>query len=272
MATRADREVVLTALRQIDPDDFEEFVADLWASEGWNTRSTPYTGDDGIDVDGERSDPDFETVGIQVKRNAPDNKVSNSTVQRLYAAANDHRDYDEVLVVATGEFSSKAYEYAYKNDLTLVNGSELVDKIFENDRFDLLDEYSVGGFESGWVDQYSESEETAADRSDEVIPPKPKTKLSGYFLAVVVLAMLTIAGWPLVLNVETQGIGALFLFASMIGSPIAVGLDAIHLRRYDGNYQPSLLWAYGAFLTIGHLGIWYAARRGLRTDLRAAFT
>lgn len=270
MASRADQEVVLAALREMDPDKFEEFVADLWASKGWNTKTTPYSGDDGVDVDGERSDAGAETLAIQVKRHAPDNKVSNGVVQRLYAAANDHRDYDVVKVVTTSEFSSNAYEYAYKNDLDLIHGAELVEMIFEEGRFDLLDEYSAGGFGTGWADHYAADATEAGGGSSERRPERPKTELRGYLPHVAVLGVLVVVGMVLAVRPSTADVGALLWALGFIISPFVILADAYHLRRHNANYQPSAWWAVGAFLTMGLLAAWYAGRRALRTDLRAA--
>lgn len=238
----------LDELRDLDPTEFEGVVADLYETKGWDTHRTQSSKDGGIDVLASKGG---ETLAIQAKRYASDNKVG-APEMREYGALPEIREHvDSVAVVTTGYFSTDAQVEAYENDIETVNGDELVAKLGEGD----------------------ESTESSSIR-EESEPTRATTALRGWLVAVSVAAAFLIVGLS-VLIAAAQGplasVAGTLGFFGIFGLPIAIALDAIHLRRHDANYQPSLFWALGAFMTLGIVGLWYWVRRTVHTDLRAAY-
>lgn len=99
--------------------EFEEYVATVLQSEGWETRPTRKSGDQGLDV--LAFDERFR-VAIQCKRySAP---VGNSAVQEAHAAA-DFIGATHAVLVATAGFTRSATELAEVLGVVLVSDSEL---------------------------------------------------------------------------------------------------------------------------------------------------
>jgi hypothetical protein len=112
-------------LYNLDPDQFEQFVAMLWSRMGYNTKVTDSSADRGIDVFAQN---DNEMLVLQAKRYAKKNKVSRPTVQKSYAAGASE-SADGVVVVTTSSFSNPAIEEAKKLsqdiEITLIDGGDL---------------------------------------------------------------------------------------------------------------------------------------------------
>jgi restriction endonuclease Mrr len=114
-------------LRQLTPYEFEEFVATLWESQGWDTTVRSKSGDRGIDVEARKSDLlDDRLVAIQAKQYGRTNKVSSSEI-RTYRTVYDQNDQiDSVVVVTTGEVTQQARKLAEDIDVEVFDGEELV--------------------------------------------------------------------------------------------------------------------------------------------------
>jgi restriction system protein len=112
-------------LYQMEPDQFEELVADLFHARGLRVMTTARTGDEGVDVMAE--DPDPITGGlivIQVKRYRA--TVSPNVVRELYGTV-QHRGAIKGILVTTSGFGPGSHEFARDKPLTLIGGVELVD-------------------------------------------------------------------------------------------------------------------------------------------------
>jgi restriction system protein len=112
-------------LYQMDPQHFEELVADLFRVRGLQVTNTARSGDGGVDV--EAQDPDPITGGlivIQVKRYRA--TVAPSVVRDLYGVV-QHLGATKGVLVTTSGFGPGSYEFAQGKPLTLINGNELVD-------------------------------------------------------------------------------------------------------------------------------------------------
>lgn len=103
------------------PTDFENYVASLYRSRGYDVRVTPRTNDGGIDILMEK---DGVTYSVEVKLYSPDNVVSREQIQKLWAAQL-HSNINESIFVTTSRFSSEAIAFAAEHGITLVNGHEL---------------------------------------------------------------------------------------------------------------------------------------------------
>lgn len=128
-------------LQEIPPDQFEEFVADLWESDGYRTRVVGKSGDRGIDVIAERDNLVSERILIQAKRYSSTNTVGSPEIQQYASLIHQQKDVDKAVVVSTSQFSSQAEELAEQHGLDLIAGSELENHIREKELTELVHQY-----------------------------------------------------------------------------------------------------------------------------------
>ncbi|MFC6865014.1 restriction endonuclease [Halomicroarcula sp. GCM10025817] len=125
----------------IDPYQFEKFIAELWERQGWEAEVTTESQDAGIDVLVRKSNPFNQTQVIQVKRNAPENKVSSSKIQQYASLKRQVPEADSVIVVTTSDFTSHAMDRASELNVKTINGDSLLEIIDDVDAYDLVDRY-----------------------------------------------------------------------------------------------------------------------------------
>jgi cation transport ATPase len=152
-----------TRLQEIDPYEFEDFVAELWEEEGWETEVTDDGKDKGVDIAAEREGAIGQEIVIQVKRYSDGNRITRPNIQQYYSLR-DQEGVDAVVVVTTSEFASPAYEWADEHNVKLVNGDDLVEMIRDHGRHDLVEEYAPS---PNQPDDKDESEPTATDTTSE---------------------------------------------------------------------------------------------------------
>lgn len=101
--------------------EFEEFVARTLNRDGWETRLTKRSGDQGLDL---LATDERYRVAIQCKRySAP---VGNSAVQEVHAAA-DFAGSTHAIVVTTSSFTTSAMQLAESLGVILLNEEQLAD-------------------------------------------------------------------------------------------------------------------------------------------------
>lgn len=121
-------DIDLTPLHtEIDPYDFEHLVATLWTVYGWRTTVTSRSHDGGIDVIASRSNLSDgpETLLIQAKAYAPENRVHSEEVRRYAALYRQYPKADKVVIVTTSSFTAPSSELAAERNVHLVNRHEL---------------------------------------------------------------------------------------------------------------------------------------------------
>ncbi|WP_158056531.1 restriction endonuclease [Halorussus halophilus] len=128
-------------LRSIPPDEFEQFVADVWAQYGYQTEVTPPGKDRGVDVWASREFPYPRTEVIQVKRYAQENPVSSPDVQQ-YSALRKQENADLALIVTTSRFTSEAKEIASDLGVEILDAHRLVATVSTDNHYRLLAEYA----------------------------------------------------------------------------------------------------------------------------------
>jgi hypothetical protein len=132
-----------TRLRNIDPIEFEHFVADLWELQGWNTEVSQASNDMGVDVIAERSDGVVDQkVVIQAKRYSEDNKIGRPDIQQYNSLKRQVQDADSVAVVTTSSFSSHAEEWASEHNVKLVDCDDIIGLLREKEAMYILDDYA----------------------------------------------------------------------------------------------------------------------------------
>jgi hypothetical protein len=115
-------------LTELPPRQFEELIAELLASFGWEVSLTPPTRDGGYDILAvSRDAPGLETSWlIECKRYSRDHKVGVDNVRSLYGVKS-HIGLPNAVIVSTSSFTAAAKELAKsRSDLQLVDYEHLL--------------------------------------------------------------------------------------------------------------------------------------------------
>lgn len=99
-------------MHELNPRKFEELVATLLRSQGFNPTITPQTRDGGRDIIATRSDPLGDLLYVvECKRYAPNKKVGVQQVRGIYGVAQSERATKAILVT-TSSFTPDAVAFA----------------------------------------------------------------------------------------------------------------------------------------------------------------
>lgn len=272
MSTKVKKRELIEQLQQIDPYEFEAFIAELWDADGYETTVTQDSQDEGVDVYAERHGTIDQTVAIQAKRYSAGKKVGRPEVQQYASLRTQDRDVDSVAVVTTSSFTSGAKAWAYENSINLVDGEDLADLILKHNQTDLLERYSRGQISEVELESVRNDDSSNEERG-EILESREKTKIAGFLLPLTAALALTGVGWVSLYFAPNNLFGWLTVFlVQWMGLPAIVAADGIQLKRRNSKFQPSILiWAGGTFLTMGILSIWYWIRRVRRTDVRTLY-
>lgn len=130
-------------LQNIEPYEFEEFVAELWELQGWDTTTTQSSNDRGVDVVAEKEDGIVnQKLAIQAKRYSQGNKIGRDDVQQYYSMKVQDADADAAVVVTTSSFTAPAEKWASEHNIKLVDSTDILDVLEEQNAQSLLDEYA----------------------------------------------------------------------------------------------------------------------------------
>jgi len=128
-------------LQQMDPYEFEHFVADLWERMGWETSVSTESADKGIDITAQKSTPYEQLVLIQAKRYGPNTTVGSPEIQQYASLKHQQSGVDKVLMVTTNAYTQQACELAEQLNVKLIDGDDLVGLIDQQDAGDLVATY-----------------------------------------------------------------------------------------------------------------------------------
>lgn len=257
-------------LQQMDPYEFEHFVADLWTRMGWDTDVSSAAGDKGVDVIARQSTPYEQLLLIQAKRYGPNTTVGSPDIQQYASLRQQFDDVDKVLIVTTNEFTQQAEETADQLNVKLINGLELARLIENHEALDLVAEYldfihpvsetdadeqtATGKISSQQTSETASDEPPATSESslsnatDSTTTELPST---GWYTAVWACFGAWIFAVPGVYVVPELLWSVIFLSA-WLGLPVAIFQDA---RSISGITEwPQYTWAY----VLGSL-IWFVA-------------
>jgi restriction system protein len=98
------------ALLQLDPRQFEEFIAELWQRFGYEVELTKRTRDGGYDIVAVKRGAAAVRFLIECKRYDPTNKVGVSIVRELYGVKT-HRRATKGIVATTSFLTADAQEF-----------------------------------------------------------------------------------------------------------------------------------------------------------------
>lgn len=107
--------------QDINPYDFEKFMAHLFRADGYTVQETEYSGDYGADLILTKDDT---VTAVQVKRYAPGSPVSVGDVNQVIGACSYYKA-DDALVVTTSNFTSSAIKLAKSSNVVLWNWDRL---------------------------------------------------------------------------------------------------------------------------------------------------
>ena len=135
------RDELLSQLRQMDKDEFESLIADVWEELGWKTTETPGSKDRGIDVIAEKSSPFNQKQLIQAKRWAKDSKIGGPDIRNYEALKRQEDSVDAVVIVTTSSFTSQAEQIAHDLNVKLIDGRAICRMILSLDSQRFLSDY-----------------------------------------------------------------------------------------------------------------------------------
>ncbi len=109
----------------VTPQDFEDFISQLFKDNGYKINQTPYSGDYGADVLIEK---DGRKTAIQVKNYAEDNKVGVGDINQIIGAKS-YYSCDDALIVTTSEFTKRGMNLADTTGVVLWDWDRLLKEI-----------------------------------------------------------------------------------------------------------------------------------------------
>lgn len=131
------RDFVVDILRHMDPFRFEQFIAGLLTATGYRATATVPVGDGGVDVIASRDPFALEPPIIKVQCKRTISTIGGPDVQKLIGALAPGGS-ELGLFVTLGTYSTDALHIERtRQDVRLLNGTQLVDLIFEY--YDVLD-------------------------------------------------------------------------------------------------------------------------------------
>lgn len=111
--------------QDINPYDFEKFMAHLFRADGYAVQETEYSGDYGADL---ILTKDGTATAVQVKRYAQGTPVSVGDVNQVIGACSYYKTQD-ALVVTTSNFTASAIKLAKSSNVVLWNWQRLEEYI-----------------------------------------------------------------------------------------------------------------------------------------------
>ena len=111
----------LDEMMKMTPYAFEGYVADYFRSAGYTVFQTKRSRDGGKDLVMYK---DGQTFFVEVKRYAKSNHIQRPLIQKLVGAC--HPEGARGIFVTTSSFSKGAIAEAYRSNIRLIDGQELV--------------------------------------------------------------------------------------------------------------------------------------------------
>jgi hypothetical protein len=138
------REELIRRIHQIDPMDFERFIAELLEADGWRTTVTEdqYYEKRGVDVIAKKDGPFSQKIAAQIKRHDPNNGRHGTTVVRSYNNIHEIVDGANISAIfATSEFTDDAHDLAEETELRLIDGDGLASFIEGIGGYHIVNQY-----------------------------------------------------------------------------------------------------------------------------------
>ena len=116
-------------LFKLSPQDFEDFIAELFKRYGFKVTQTPYTNDRGKDAIMEK---DNKKYVLECKHYSKDSSIGRPHLQKFFAAMHEEKA-EKGYFITTCFFADTAIEYAKNNNIELIDLTKL--KFMINEKF-----------------------------------------------------------------------------------------------------------------------------------------
>lgn len=260
---------ILERLSEIDPYDFEQFVADLWERQGYETEVLARSNDLGVDVIATQEGEMGLTVAIQAKRYALDNKIHRDELQRYTGLDREIDRIDSVAIVTTSGFSDGAWRLAQEQNIRTFSGEDLTNLVEKYKAQDLVDRYTGT---RGTVSKEPESGEahTIGDLADRASGKDDRSFMEAVSESVVPAIVIGSLIWfgAIYAVMELSGfvseIGFWTIFLMHFILPGLVFKDSLKLHRVNANSRPNrITWPLITFFFGGIASSVYLFLRGV---------
>lgn len=130
------QDTLLQEIMKLKDTAFEQMVLDLMGKMGYGTfrnasRTTPTSGDEGIDGIIMEDKLGFDLIYIQAKKWDKSHSVGRPEIQAFFGAIAGKNSGAKGLFVTTSTFSKPAVEYAKKQHIILIDGNQLTKYMIE---------------------------------------------------------------------------------------------------------------------------------------------
>ncbi|MHB8580661.1 MAG: restriction endonuclease [Ignavibacteriaceae bacterium] len=110
-------------LYNLEPNQFEDVIAEMYKKLGYEVKQTPYSNDRGKDIILKKNNTKYL---VECKRYGLENTIGREILQKFFAAIIEEKA-EKGFVVTTSDFKSTAIKYAQDiGKIELINGSRLV--------------------------------------------------------------------------------------------------------------------------------------------------
>jgi restriction system protein len=130
--------IIIDRLLDLSPKDFQDFITHLLGIIGFETETTQFVGDKGVDVTGTLNPEGLVQVMLRVQVKRVTSNIGIEEVQRMRGVLGQD---EHGAIITTSSFTKQAQEEAQdekKKFVSLIDGENLVDIILNN--YDKLDE------------------------------------------------------------------------------------------------------------------------------------
>lgn len=131
--TSRSRSEVKKQLHEMDPYEFEQLVAALFDSEGYDTTVRNYSGDKGVDVEAKKEYPFELSLLIQAKQYSKGNKVGSQEIRSYATLHKQEPDTDVVIIATTSTLTKEAKELAEDLNVKTMDRNRIIKLIASND-------------------------------------------------------------------------------------------------------------------------------------------
>jgi hypothetical protein len=129
-------ELLKRILRTMDQEQFNQFVARLWAEHGWETTQESNNSDITVATGG------LGEVQYGIYTDEYRTEEVDGELVEHYAARHNAGEDRTAIIVTTGDFSWDANERARILNVKLVDGADLVNRVRSADAYDIINGYS----------------------------------------------------------------------------------------------------------------------------------
>lgn len=155
-------------LQEMDDQEFEHFIADLWQEMGWDTEVEQQSWDAGVDIRATKSNPFQQKQLIQAKRYSDNNSVGGPDIQQYASLKQQENNVDSVVVVTSSDVTKPGHERAEELNVKIVDVNDLIDIVKENKAHDIVKEYGL--FDKNQRISQLESENFNLKHESEIVP------------------------------------------------------------------------------------------------------